>query len=229
LNEPYNSEGFNPFDTTSIFVANRFGIINNAPSEVQSIEYVFELDDDGKVLSVHSDDLNTANNGNIFLGTPTMKHTQNFGYGIDNIIQLATVTVPRSEKELGGPTMLFEAQTYSVVISRSISDAVTQLIRHINEVIEDEGCSESFSKIDLINLHDKMCSDSAFVTDFLVDLQAIIENRCSDTTFDTAFWDDMTDYYNRMCVDPDFGTPFTYIDRLYVTREESDTEYYYYD
>ena len=60
-------------------------MVNDA-SEVQSTDYFFELNDEGEVLSIHTDELNTANSGNIFLGTPTKKHAQGFGYDVDNVI-----------------------------------------------------------------------------------------------------------------------------------------------
>ena len=74
MNEPYNKEAFDPFDEFSLFKKNRFNIMVNDASEVQSTDYFFELNDEGEVLSVHSDELNTAGSGNIFLGTPTKKH-----------------------------------------------------------------------------------------------------------------------------------------------------------
>ena len=75
-----------------------------------------------EVDSVYSDVLNTANEANIHLGIPTRKHTQGFGYDSNHIVQLATITVPRGEKELGGNTTLGQPQTYQAVISRSITE-----------------------------------------------------------------------------------------------------------
>lgn len=74
------------------------------------------------VEAIHSDEFNTADKSNVHLGKPTRKYYQDFGYDESNIIQLATITVPRSERELGGTALLGEPQTYNVVISRSITE-----------------------------------------------------------------------------------------------------------
>lgn len=51
--------------------------------------------------NVYSDVLNTENEAKVHLGIPTRKYAQGFGYDENHIIQLATITIPRGEKELG--------------------------------------------------------------------------------------------------------------------------------
>ena len=93
----------------------------NNPSQLQSTDYFFVLDD-GELQSVHSDELNTADKSNVHLGLPSRKYYQGFGYDENHIIQLATVTIPRSERELGGSAFLNDATTYNVIVSRSLTD-----------------------------------------------------------------------------------------------------------
>lgn len=75
-----------------------------------------------KLKTVYSDITNTANKANIHLGVPTRKYAQGYGYDKSQIIQLATITVPRGEKELGGVVTLGEPTTYQVIVSRAVTD-----------------------------------------------------------------------------------------------------------
>ena len=124
LNEPFDEEVYDTFGHLSLFQNDRFHFINNNPSKLQSTDYFFTLS--GKdVLSVYTDVLNTANEANIHLGVPTRKYAQGFGYDSSHVIQLATITIPRGEKELGGNTTLGQPQTYQAIISRSITETGT--------------------------------------------------------------------------------------------------------
>jgi hypothetical protein len=50
---------------------------------------------------------------------------QRRGYDDSNIIQFATITNARGEKEFGQPDILGQATTYQIIISRSISRSST--------------------------------------------------------------------------------------------------------
>ena len=52
-------------------------------------------------------------------GYPTRKHFMLTGYDPKNTIQLATLTLPKGEKELGGILAQAKRTTYQTVISRS--------------------------------------------------------------------------------------------------------------
>ena len=83
------------------------------------------MEDDEENLTIYSEDLKTVNDVNVHFGSPTRKYAQGEGYDSDNIIQIATITIPRGEKELGGGVTLGEPWTYQAVISRSLTGAGT--------------------------------------------------------------------------------------------------------
>jgi hypothetical protein len=86
----------------------RFHMVSNQSSKLQVTDYFFVLDSAGEVAGIYSDVLNTANDAEVHLGIPTRKYAQGFGFDSDHIIQLATITIPRGDKEIGGQTTLGE-------------------------------------------------------------------------------------------------------------------------
>lgn len=85
IREEYDDDLSIDFNNISLFQENRFAWIVNNPSELQSTDYIFSLND-GVVESIHSDELNTADNTSVHLGKPTRKRYQDFGYDESNII-----------------------------------------------------------------------------------------------------------------------------------------------
>jgi len=124
MTTPYDPEVIDDFQRLTVMQDGRFHMVSNQPSKLQTTDYFFILDGE-EVTSVYSDVLNTENEAKVHLGIPTRKYAQGFGYDADHIIQLATITVPRGDKELGGQVTLGEHQTYQVVISRSMTEAGT--------------------------------------------------------------------------------------------------------
>lgn len=93
--------------------------------------------------------------------------------------------------------MLFDPQTYSVVISRTVQDPVILFIRYLNGLIEEENCSaDGFTKLDMQDLLEKMCDDPASGNTFLQDVEVLVDDRCDTSTFSADFLPDLTDFYN---------------------------------
>ena len=84
-------------------------------SGFQSTDYFFILEN-LNITAVYSDVLSKSSSTR----SPNMKTRQAFGYDSNNVIQLATMTLRRGEKELGGVVTLGEPTTYATVISRSL-------------------------------------------------------------------------------------------------------------
>ena len=127
LNDAYDPDTYEDFQNLTLMQNNRFHFVTNSPNKLESIDYFFSLTSEAKVTSIHTDVLNTANDENILFGIPTRKYMQGFGYDEDHVIQLATITIPRGDKELGGVVTLGQPQTYQVVVSRSITNIGTPL------------------------------------------------------------------------------------------------------
>ena len=126
MNEPFEKAAITSFSKVSLWYKNTFTTIINNPSRLQSTDYFIHLNkEDNSLNRVYTDVLNTANKANIHLGTPTRKYAAGYGYDDAQIIQLATITVPRGEKELGGVVTLGEPRTYQVIITRAITDLGT--------------------------------------------------------------------------------------------------------
>ena len=81
--------------------------------------YYFMLDD-GDIGTAYNETTKSENEAGILKAKPTRTLTQGFGYDDNNIIQLKTVSIPRGEKEFGGPVTLGQATTYQVITSRKI-------------------------------------------------------------------------------------------------------------
>jgi|FrelakmetLWP11LW_1041352.scaffolds.fasta_scaffold40401_2 hypothetical protein len=77
-------------------------MINNHVSKLVVTDYFFNLNNaEATVASIYSDVLNTENAAAVLVGKPTRKYAQGFGYDDSHIIQLATITLAKGEKELG--------------------------------------------------------------------------------------------------------------------------------
>jgi len=123
INEKFETASIDDFAKLSLWYKDTFHTIVNNPNKLQSTDFFFALDSSTRALkTVYSDITNTANKANIHLGVPTRKYAQGYGYDDSQIIQLATITIPRGEKELGGVVTLGEPTTYQVIVSRAMTD-----------------------------------------------------------------------------------------------------------
>lgn len=123
IKEKFETASIDDFSKISLWYKDTFHTIVNNPNKLQSTDFFFELNTDTRALkTVFSDITNTANKANIHLGVPTRKYAQGYGYDDSHIIQLATITIPRGEKELGGVVTLGEPTTYQVIVSRAMTD-----------------------------------------------------------------------------------------------------------
>ena len=87
-------------------------------------DYAFMLNDD-IIGNVYKDEFKSENKAGILKAQPTRKLNQGIGYDKNNIIQLMTLSIPRGEKEFGGPVTLGQPTTYMSIFSVKLGTSST--------------------------------------------------------------------------------------------------------
>lgn len=127
VNDALHIDGITEFANLVYMNSDKLSFIVNDPNRLKISEYFFEIDDsadwssnseDTVISGAYSEQFTTANSQNVLFGSPTRKTMQRKGYDENNVIQFATLTFARGEKEFGQPDTLGRATTYQVVVSR---------------------------------------------------------------------------------------------------------------
>lgn len=119
INEEFDYFNWNDFQKMALLLKDKLLLIANNPDAMTVYDYAFMLQDD-KIGNVYKDEFKSENKAGILKASPTRKLNQGIGYDKNNIIQLMTISIPRGEKEFGGPVTLGQPTTYMTIWSTKI-------------------------------------------------------------------------------------------------------------
>lgn len=119
INEDIDYFHTDDFQKMVLLQQNKLFLIANNPDQMTVTDYAFMLNDD-IIGNVYKSEYKSENKAGILKAQPTRKLNMGTGYDANNIIQLMTISIPRGEKEFGGPVTLGQPTTYQTVWSTKI-------------------------------------------------------------------------------------------------------------
>ena len=129
LRERYDAEHFSDFSKWAIVQDGLLHLVVTHAQFAAVTDYFFTYDKaTGVITNAYSQTVDsTDDTATIKVEQPNIRYMQAEGYDSNHIIQLATMQIPKGEKELGEPVTLGRPQIYQVIISRTLSQSGTPL------------------------------------------------------------------------------------------------------